>query len=102
MNLNLNTLQPGAKHLSYFHFYLGTISTLSPSSLELISPTCLCYAAVITLNLKAGVSRLSLGEINRKISTNNRCVHYWLVGKCSGGILVAKEKHGYAVIKQLR
>ena len=58
-SLSLNTHFPGAKLLSYFHFYLGTIHPLSLSSLELISSTCLCYAVVITLNLQAGFSRLS-------------------------------------------
>lgn len=61
MSLSLNTHLPGAKHLSYFRFYLRTIDTRSLSILELISLTCLCCAAVITLNLNAGVSRLSLG-----------------------------------------
>lgn len=98
MSLNLNIHLAGAKHLSCFHSYLGTIDTLSLWSLELISPTCLCCAAEITLSLKAGVSHLSLGYVNRKISTNSRCVHCWLVGKGSGEILVAKEKHGYTII----
>lgn len=59
MSLNLNT-HTQAKLLSYFHFYLGTIDTPLLSGLELISPPWLCHAAVITLNPRAGVSRLSL------------------------------------------
>lgn len=58
MSFSLNIHFPGAKHLSDFHFYRGTIHPLSLSSLELISPTCLCCALVITPNLQAGLSRL--------------------------------------------
>lgn len=60
-SLSLSTDFPRTKHPSYFHFQLRTIYPLSLSSPKLISPTCLCYAVVFILNLKARFSRLSQG-----------------------------------------